>query len=56
MDALRGFLDLEMSVHGWLALGLTAVGVVALNLGLMALARKPWNGEYHPDRDGDDSR
>jgi len=53
MDALRGFFDLEMSLHGWLALGITAVGVTALNVGLMALARKPWRGDYDPTRDRD---
>jgi len=53
MDALRGFFDLDLSLHGWLALGLTAVGVTALNLGLMALARKRWNPDHRPDGDDD---
>jgi hypothetical protein len=34
---------LEMSIHGWIALG------IAVNLGLMHLARKKHDSHYDPD-------
>ena len=42
---------LEMSIHGWIALGIAVVGIVALNLGLMHLARKKHDSHYDPDDD-----
>jgi len=41
----------RMSIHGWIALALTAVGVTALNVGLMHLARKRWlqHGDDDPE-------
>ena len=49
MDLLSSLFDVEMSIHGWIALGLTVVGVTALHLWLMRLALKPWD----PDAPGD---
>lgn len=33
----------EIGLHGWIALILTIVGVAALNIGLMHLARRRWD-------------
>lgn len=35
------YFDDTMSIHGWIALAISVVGIVALNLGLMHLARRP---------------
>lgn len=40
MDTL---LDVDMSVHGWIALVIAVAGIVALHLWLMRLARRPWD-------------
>ena len=40
MDVL---FDLDMSVHGWIALVIAVVGIIALHLWLMRLARRPWD-------------
>jgi hypothetical protein len=40
---------LEMSIHGWIALSIAVIGIVALNLGLMHLARKKHDARYDPD-------
>lgn len=51
-----------MGIHGWIALALTAVGVTALNVGLMHLARRRWRqfgddagDDETPDQPGDDA-
>ena len=58
MDTL---LDIDMSVHGWIALVIAVVGIVALHLWLMRLARRPWDigaatgkKASEDDRDGHD--
>jgi hypothetical protein len=38
----------EMSLHGWIALGIAVFGIVALNVGLMHLAQRRHDGEYRP--------
>ena len=53
MDSWLDQFSVDLSVHGWIALGLCVVGVVGLNAVLLHLARKPWR-EYHRDRDGDE--
>lgn len=42
-------MGVEMSIHGWIALGIAVVGIIALNLGLMYLARKKHDSHYDPD-------
>jgi len=47
---------LDMSIHGWIALGIAVVGIIALNLGLMHLARRKHDSHYEPPRhDPDDA-
>jgi hypothetical protein len=47
---------LDMSIHGWIALGIAVVGIIALNLGLMHLARRKHDSHYDPNRqDPDDA-
>ena len=36
----------EIGLHGWIALTLTVVGVAALNVGLMHLARRRWDHDF----------
>lgn len=57
MSDLLDLFALDMSLHGWIALGLTAVGVAGLHLGLMHLTRRRHDpddpGTDHPEgRDG----
>jgi len=47
LNAVTGF---DMSMHGWIALAIGAVGVALLNVGLMWLATRRW------DPDADDPR
>lgn len=49
--------DVDMSVHGWIALVIAVVGIVALHLWLMRLARRPWNiGEATSKNPTEDNR
>lgn len=49
-------LTFDMSVHGWIALILAVIGIAALHLGLMWLARKPHDDRFHPaEAAGDDA-
>jgi len=44
-----------MGVHGWIAMIVAVIGIAALHLGLMWLARKPHDDRFHPDEAaGDD--
>ena len=43
----------DMGIHGWIALTLAVFGVAGLHIGLMWLARKPHDGEFKPDPQGD---
>ncbi len=45
---------LEMSIHGWIALGIAVVGIIAMNLVLMHLARKKHDSSFNPNDDGGD--
>lgn len=36
----------EIGLHGWIALILTVVGVAALHIGLMHLARRRWDHDF----------
>ena len=47
MSDFADLFRLDISLHGWIALVLTAVGVAGLHLGLMYLVRKP----HDPDDD-----
>jgi hypothetical protein len=49
--AMGDLFKLDMSIHGWIALGIAVVGIIALNLGLMHLARKKHDSHYDPDDD-----
>lgn len=49
MSDFADLFRLDISLHGWIALGLTFVGVAALHLGLMHLVRK----RHDPDDNGD---
>ncbi|MCB9959797.1 MAG: hypothetical protein H6843_14465 [Rhodospirillaceae bacterium] len=56
MDRWIGYFSLDMGLHGWLALAIAVVGIIALNVGLMRLARKPWktyDDEAQDRGDGD---
>lgn len=56
MGDLADLFALNMSIHGWIALGIAVVGIIALNLGLMHLARKKHDSHYDPNRhDPDDA-
>lgn len=48
LETLQTLFEVEMSLHGWLALALTVVGVIGLHLGLMHLARKPHEEYIRP--------
>lgn len=50
MDSWLSQFSLDLSIHGWIALGLCVVGVIGLNAVLLHLARKPWQ-EFRRDRD-----
>ena len=49
LDYVTNYFDDTMSVHGWIALLISAVGVVALNVGLMHLVRRPHEEFRAPD-------
>ena len=38
--------EVDIGLHGWIALTLTVVGVAVLNVGLMRLARRRWDHEF----------
>lgn len=49
--------DVDMSVHGWIALVIAVAGIVALHLWLMRLARRPWDiGEATSKNATEDNR
>ena len=50
MDRWLSQFSFDLSIHGWIALGLCVVGVIGLNAVLLHLARKPWQ-EFRRDRD-----
>ncbi|MGP1394428.1 MAG: hypothetical protein ACTS3R_02835 [Inquilinaceae bacterium] len=50
MDALRNLTDMNLSMHGWIALAVGIVGVAVVNGGLMYLVLKS------RDRDPSDRR
>jgi type IV secretory pathway VirB2 component (pilin) len=50
-NAMSDLFNLEMSIHGWIALGIAVVGIIALNLGLMHLARKKHDSSFDPHDD-----
>ena len=54
MSELIDLFRLDISLHGWIALGLTAVGVTGLHLGLMHLVRRRHDPDPDPDPDDDD--
>jgi hypothetical protein len=43
--------DLGIGLNGWIAMAIAAVGIIALNVGLMRLMRRP-HREYDPKVDG----
>lgn len=46
---------LDMSIHGWIALVIAVIGIVALNLVLMHLARRKHDSSFTlPGRDRHD--
>ncbi len=53
MSEFADLFRLDISLHGWIALGLTAVGVAGLHLGLMYLVRKRHDPDDESDGDTD---
>jgi hypothetical protein len=49
--AMGDLFRLDMGIHGWIALAIAVVGIVALNLVLMHLARKPHDSSFDPHDD-----
>jgi hypothetical protein len=45
---------LDMSLNGWIALGIAVIGIITLNLVLMHLARKKHDSSFNPHDDGGD--
>ena len=56
LERWLSYFALDMGFHGWLALILGVVGVAALNIGLMNLARRPWRPWSNDDAGDDRSR
>jgi hypothetical protein len=55
MTPMGDLFRLDMSIHGWIALAIAVVGIIALNLTLMHLARKKHDSSFDPSgRDRDD--
>jgi hypothetical protein len=47
---MESLFDLGIGLNGWIAMAIAVVGIVALNVGLMRLMRRP-HREYDPEID-----
>ena len=50
-SVMESLFDLGIGLNGWIAMAIAVVGIIALNVGLMRLMRRP-HREYDPEVDG----